>query len=87
MRSWEFIPSEITRDIMELTSVVLVQPRKGFCNYLMVILMAFWVEIIVGQLEADLEPKACGSLDSFKKKDHVVSSCYLGLEVSFSPCP
>ena len=48
---------------------------------------AFRVGIVVGQLGAHLEPKACGSLESFKKEDPTVSSFHWDLEGSFAPCP
>ena len=48
---------------------------------------AFRAEILAGQLGAHLEPKACGSLESFKKEDPMSSSCLLESEGSFAPCP
>ena len=52
--------------------------------------------VILGPLEprsykdnrgACLEPKACGSLESFRKEDPKASSCLLGSDVSFAPSP
>ena len=65
----------------------LVQPRKGFLKLLDGHLGAFQTEVVLRQLGAHLEPKACEPLESFRKQDPVVSSCHLGSKGSFASCP
>ena len=62
--------------------MVLGSAKEGVLELFDGHLWALWARIMVGQLGAHLEPKAWGSLESFRKEDPIVSSCHLGSEGS-----
>ena len=81
----EFISFDITHDILEWTLAIFSSDKEGILELLDGRLRALRDEIVTGWLGDLLEPKACGSLESFRKEDHIVSSCQLGSEVVYTP--
>ena len=69
---------EITRDVSDWSLMVFGSTKEGILELLDVHLGSFRTEVVLGHLGARLEPKAYRSLESIRRKDPLVSSCYLG---------
>ena len=85
-RIWEFIWLEITCDILEWIPVIFCSVEEGNLEILDGHLSVFQDKIVAGKSGDHLDPRACGSVESFGKEDPIASSCHMGSEEGYEPC-
>ena len=83
----EFISSEITHGILDLTPVTFGTITEGILEILDDRLETFRANFVAWKLEgAHRGLKACGALYYFREEDPITISCYEELKVDYASC-